>query len=140
VSFADLRQTVLQSHALNPAFFAETVQIGSPDDPDNLLNVVAKCEDVPQWMNRGTDGQNETRRGTFDQREWLRVTLSRDATKPNSYPGRPQPATPLYRSEARDADRRPFTFRNNIVYEGDQHAVYIFERPRRVGQGKGAGA
>jgi hypothetical protein len=140
VSFADLRQTVLQAHCLNTAYFAEMVQIGAPDDSDTLLNVRAKCEDVPQWMNRNTDGQNEARRGTFDQREWLRVTVSRDPNQANSYPSRPQPATPLYRAAARDGDRRPFTFRNNIVFEGDQHAVYIFERPRRVGQGKGAGS
>jgi hypothetical protein len=140
MSFADLRQTVIQGHALNPAYFGELVQIAAPDDSGTLLDVAAKVEAVPPWMRRGTDGDNEGRRGTVDQRDWLRVTVSRNSQFANNYQHRPQPATELYRSEARDPDRRPFTFRGMIVYEGDQHAVYIFERPRRVAQGRGVGS
>ena len=39
--------------------------------------------------------------------------------------------------ESIDADRRPFTYRGEILFEGDQHAVYVFERARRAVQGKG---
>jgi hypothetical protein len=140
MSFADLRQKVIQAHCLNTARFAEAVQIGAPDDSETLLNVRAKIEHEQAGPQRGSGAAstNEQRRGTFDERERIKVTVSRDASWQFAYPQRPQPATVLYRAAAIDADRRPFTFRGEVVYEGDQHAVYFFERPRRFGQGRGS--
>jgi hypothetical protein len=137
MTFADLRQTVVKNFALSADFFGETVQIDSPDDSDTPLEVNVKLEAVPPWMRRATDGLNEQRRGTIDEREWLRVMFSRNADDVNAYPTRPAIACKLVRDSARDPDPRPYTFRGEVVYEGDQHAVYIFERPRRFSQGRG---
>lgn len=141
MTFADLRQRCLQAHTLNPAYFGEEVEISDPEDPELLVTVRVKIEheqvsSIPA-NRRTSDSGNEQRRGTFDERERIRVTVSRDANWPYAYPQRPQPAARLLRAEARDSDRRPFVFRGEVVYEGDQHAVYSFERPRRIGQGRG---
>jgi len=139
MSFAALRQRVVQAHLVNLARFGETVQIGAPDDAGNLLEVRVKIEHDTLLNRKGNTmagSGNESRQSTLDERERIQVTVSRDPAWPYAYPRRPAPATALYRSEARDVDRRPFTFRGEIVYEGDQHAVYVFERPRRVVQGK----
>jgi hypothetical protein len=137
MSFAALRQTVLQAHALSSERFGELVQIGSPGDDATLIDVAAKCEVVPPWMRRSGGNDNDRRQGTLDEREWLKVTVSRDPAFANAYPTRPQPTASLYRDATKDADRRPYTFRGEVVFEGDQHAVYIFERVRKVAQGRG---
>jgi hypothetical protein len=139
MSFADLRQTVLAAHTLSTDYFGELVTIDAPDDSGTQLTAAVKIEAVPPWTPRMSGGNNDRRHGTLGEREWLRVTLNRNPLAANCYPGRPQLAAALYRAKARDADRRPFTFRGEIVFEGDQHAVYIFERPRIGSQGKQAG-
>jgi hypothetical protein len=136
MTFATLRQKVLQSHVLNASRFGEEVELGAPDGSGELLSVRALIEhDVYRAARRL--GSSDQMQGTFDERERIRVTLSRDVTWGLAYPSRPPTACPLHRSEEVDADRRPFTFRGDVVHEGDQHAVYIFERPRRAVQGKG---
>ena len=138
MSFAELRQTVLQGYALSTDYFAEDVEMGAPDDSGELLSVRVKIDTLYETRRGlGSNPANEARRGTLDERQRIKVTLSRDASWSRAYPGRPQLGTPLYRAEARDADRRPYTFRGEVAYEGDQHAVYVFERPRRVTQGAG---
>jgi hypothetical protein len=140
MTFAALRQTVLQAHCLASDRFAETVQIGAAENPEQLQDVTAKVEheQLGPRSGRRTNGPgNELLGGTLDERERIRVTVSRDPLFAGSYVSRPPPATPLYRAAAVDADRRPFTFRGEVLFEGDQHAVYIFERARRSVQGKG---
>lgn len=140
MSFAALRQTVLQAHCLSSDRFGETVQIGAPANPDELQDAVAKIEheQLGPRSGRRTNGPgNELLGGTLDARERIRVTLSRDAMFAGGYTSRPAPACPLYRAAAVDADRRPFTFRGEVLFEGDQHAVYVFERASRSVQGKG---
>jgi hypothetical protein len=138
MSFADLRQTVLASHVLSTDWFGELVEVDAPDDSAAKLSVAAKIESVPPYIRRGdADGRNEGRRGTIDEREWIQVTFNRNALAANSYPGRPQIACALKRGDDRDPDPRPYTFRGQIVFEGDQRSTYIFERPRRAAQGRG---
>jgi hypothetical protein len=140
LSFAALRQTVLRAHCLSSDRFAELVQIGSPANPASLQQVKAKIEheQLGPRSGRRTNGPgNELMGGTLDERERIQVTVSRDAEWTYAYPSRPAPATPLYRGAAIDSDRRPYTFRGEVLFEGDQHAVYIFERARRSVHGKG---
>lgn len=138
MSFAQLRQTVLQAHCLGTDRFAEDVEMDGEDG--NAKTVRAKIEHEqagPRSSSRGVRAAGRMeQRGTFDERERIRVTVSRDPTFAKAYPSRPQPATALYRAEAIDVDRRPFTFLGEVVFEGDQHACYIFERPRRTAQGR----
>jgi hypothetical protein len=152
MSFAELRQATLQGGALSSVLFAENVTITEPTQGAEPKTPRVKIEhdDMIRRRRGGTASGNESVHNTFDTRERIRVTLSRD---PNfvsddvvpvqlSYPTRPLVGATLLRSEARDpagdSDKpRGFAFRGELVFEGDQHAVYIFERPRRVIQGKG---
>jgi hypothetical protein len=140
MSFAALRQTVLQAHALSTDYFAEDVEIDGEDGAPRAVRVKIEHEQMgPSSSNRTSSRKlgDERDRGTFDERERIRVLVSRDPTQAKSYTGRPQPGASLSRSQARDPDRRPFVFLGEVVYEGDQHAVYVFERPRRIAQGRG---
>jgi len=140
MTFAALRQTVLQANCLSGDRFGETVEIGAPGSPETKQNVKCKIEheQLGPRSGRRTNGPgNELIGGTIDTRERIQVTLSRDASWQYSYPTRPAVATPLNRSASIDADRRPFTFRGEVIYEGDQHATYVFERSSRASQGKG---
>jgi hypothetical protein len=107
------------------------------------VRVKIEHDDMIRRRRGGTASGNESMQMTFDTRERIRVTVSRDADfAGGGYPTRPVPGATLVRSEARDpageSDKpRAFAFRGEIVFEGDQHAVYVFERPRRFSQGKG---
>lgn len=139
MTFAAIRQAALQAGALSSDLFAETVTITSPVEGEDPISVRAKIEheDMTRRRRGGTGSGNESIQNTLDERERICVVLSRDVLFSGSYPSRPPPAASLCRAEARDPDRRPFVFRGEILFEGDQHARYIFERPRRVSQGKG---
>lgn len=152
MSFAELRQTCLQGGALSSDQFAENVTITEPTEGAEPATPRVKIEhdDMIRRRRGGTASGNESMQMTFDTRERIRVTVSRN---PNwmsddvvpvllSYPTRPLVGATLLRSEARDpageSDKpRAFAFRGEIVFEADQHAVYMFERPRRFAQGKG---
>jgi hypothetical protein len=137
MSFAELRQTVLQAHTLSLDYFGEQVEIDAQDGSEGLVTATVKIEHE-EWRPARRTGADDQRQGTFDERERIRVTVSRDPTFEGAYQSRPLPACRLYRAAAIDADRRPFTYRGEVAYEGAQHAVYLFERPRRAAQGKGA--
>jgi hypothetical protein len=148
MSFAELRQAVLQGGALSSDLFAEDVTITPPQEGAEPVTVRAKIEydDMIRRRRGGTAGGNESVHMTLDTRDRIRVTVSRDATYAKALPERPLLAATLVRAEdlaaaaAGDSDSekpRQFAFRGEIMFEGDQHAVYIFERPRRLAQGKG---
>jgi hypothetical protein len=144
MSFADLRQTVLQGGVLNSDLFAEDVTIKSPEEGAEPATVRVKLEhdDMIRRRRGGTASGNESMQMTFDTRERIVVTLSRDAGFAGGLAVRPLVGTTLVRGDDRDppgeTDKpRAFAFRGEIVFEGDQHAVYVFERPRRLVQGKG---
>ena len=138
MTFAALRQAVLQGGALSSALFAEDVTITAPGDGAEPASVRVKIEhdDMVRRRRGGTASGNESSQLTFDTRERIRVTVSRDVNYVGGLAERPAPAATLVRSEARDPNQTPFAFRGEIVFEGDQHAVYVFERPRRIAQGK----
>lgn len=139
-TFAELRQICLRGGALSSSFFAEAIEIGSPANPEQLQDARAKIEheQLGPRSGRRTNGPgNELIGGTLDTRERILVTLSTDASWALAYPSKPAVATPLYRSASIDSDRRPFTFRGEVIFLGDQHATYVFERASRASQGKG---
>lgn len=129
VTFAELRQTVLQAHCLGEDRFAEDVEIGSRTVRAKITHESLLKSGMPKPANGGTR--------TVSEFERIMVTVSRDVTYEKSLPTRPQPGDTLLRSTERDPDRRPFQFASEIEFEGDQHAVYYFQRPRRVAQGGG---
>jgi hypothetical protein len=137
MTFAALRQTVLRAHALSTDRFAETVELTTAAE---TLQVRAKITHRQLGPRGGARSAmpGEDRRGTYDEREQIEVLVSRDASWEFALPTRPQPTDGLRRAVAIDPDQRPFTFRGEVIHEGDQHAVYVFERPRRIGQGKTA--
>jgi hypothetical protein len=136
VSFATLRQTVLRAHALSTDRFAEDVElIDAGADARTVRVKITHEQSGPRKGSR--QAASDQQRGTFDERERIEVLCSRDASWEAAIATRPQPACELRRAEAVDADTRPFTFVGEVIYEGDQHAVYLFERPRRVIQGRG---
>lgn len=136
MSFAQLRQTVLRAHALSTDRFAEDVEL--IDAGADARTVRVKITHEQAGPRRGSrQAASDNQRGTFDERERIEVYCSRDASWEYAIATRPQPACELRRAEAIDADTRPFTFLGAVIHEGDQDAVYVFERPRRVIQGRG---
>jgi hypothetical protein len=132
MTFAALRQTVLRANALSTDRFAEDLELTTASDTLTIRAKVTHRQLGPRGQTRSAMP------GTYDEREQIEVLVSRDATWPFALPTRPQPTDELRRAEAIDPDRRPFTFRGEVLYEGSEHAVYVFERPRRIGQGKTA--
>lgn len=125
MSFADLRRSALAFGALSTDKFAELVTIA---DYTGDHEVNAKIEhDNPRDRSRR---ENDT----VDTMERIRVTveIGSDALQ---LPKRPQPAATLMRSTARDPEQKPFQFADEIVFESDVYAAYIFTRPRRIAQG-----
>lgn len=137
MTFAALRQTVLRAHALSTDRYAETVELTTATATREVRAKVTHRQLGPRGQTRSAM-PGDDRRGTYDEREQIEVLVSRDASWELSLPSRPQATEELRRSESIDPDRRPFTFRGEVLFEGDQHAVYVFERPRRIGQGRTA--
>lgn len=129
MTFAEHRQRVLQACALSSDFFAETVTIGTQEVRAKITHESLLASGKPRPVDQGTR--------TVAEYERIMVLVSRNADEAQSLPVRPQPGDKLVRSSARDPDQRPFQFAGDVEFEGDQHAVYYFQRPRRVAQGGG---
>lgn len=127
MTFAEHRQRVLQACALSSDFFAEDVQIGARTVRVKIEHESLLATGKPKPADGGTR--------TVAEFERILVLVSRDASEDDSLPARPQPGETLVRSAARDQDQRPFQFAGDVEFEGDQHAKYYFQRPRRVAQG-----
>lgn len=126
MSFADLRRLGLRFGATSTEQFAELVTIA---DYTGSHEVNAKIEhDNPRDRNRRESD-------TVDTMERIRVTVEIGSDS-LQLPKRPQPAATLMRSAAHDPEQKPFQFADEIVFESDVHAVYIFSRPRRIAQGR----
>lgn len=135
MTFADVRKAVLNACALSTDFWAETVEIV---DGDSSRTCTVKVEHEQLGKRIQTAGGNQVPSDqTLDELERIRVTFSRD---PNfaggGMPRKPNVGSGLLRSSDRDSDRRPFAFAGEVDFEGDQHAVYIYQRTRRVSQGR----
>jgi hypothetical protein len=137
MSFAALRQKCLQAHALGNDRYAEDLTLTSTDGEERVVRAKVTHSQI------GSPGTGKTAgamlESTFEELERIEVLVSRDVSYAKSLPTRPQPGTGLNRDESLDDDGRPFSFAGEVVYEGDQHAVYIFQRPRRIVQGRAMG-
>ena len=131
MSFADVRKAVLNANALSIEFWAEDVEVGGQ-------SYRVKIEHEQLGKRIQTAGGNQVPSdNTLDELERIRVTFSRDpGFEHGGLPRKPNVGTGLSRAIERDADRRPFVFAGEVDFEGDQHAVYIFQRTRRVSQGR----
>jgi len=138
MTFAVLRQNVLQKGTLS--FFGELVDFTRRGGTTSTPKVkISHRQSGPQSDSRRQAGPQ--RNNTVDELEQIEVTVSRDATFVDgagtclAMVDKPDPGDTLCRAPARDSDRRPFMFSGEIVFEGDQHAVYVFQRPRRFAAG-----
>lgn len=132
MTFATLRQTVLQQGALNPAFFAETASLTTraSGKSQDLTVKVTHRQTGPQGV--GLRQAGPIQKTTVDEMEQVEVLFSRDPTFAGGGLARkPDPGDEIRRAPEADADKRPFMFAGEVVFEGDQHAVYVFQRPRR---------
>lgn len=118
---------MLVANALGEDRFAEDVEIGSRTVRAKITHESLLQTGKPTPRNTGTQ--------TVSEHERIMVLVSRVATYEKSLPERPQPGDSLVRAVDRDPDRRPFQFAGDIEFEGDVHAVYYFQRKRRVSQG-----
>ncbi len=118
---------MLLANALGEDRFAEDVEIGSRTVRAKVTHESLLQSGKPKPSNQGTQ--------TVAEFERIMVLVSRVASYEKSLPQRPQPGETLFRAADRDADTRPFQFAGDIEFEGDVHAVYYFQRPRRVVQG-----
>lgn len=133
MTFATLRQTILRKGALNTAFFAELGSLtrratGAAEDYTVKVTHRQAGSQGLSLRQAGPMKQN-----TVDEMEQIEVLFTRDP----SFEGgglirKPDPGDQFIRTTARDSDRRPFIFGGEVVFEGDQHAVYVFQRPRRT--------
>lgn len=130
MSFATLRQTVLQKGVL--AFYGESASFARRGGMSvNVTVKIAHRQSGPQSDGRRQAGP--VRSNTVDELEVIEVTFSRDSTYTGgALTDKPDPGDTLQRLATRDSDRRPFVFAGEVMFEGDQHAVYVFQRPRRM--------
>lgn len=138
MTFATMRQTVLQNGTLY--FFGELVDVVRRSGQTSSPKVkISHRQSGPQNDSRRQAGP--ARSNTVDELEQIEVTVSRDPTFVDTAGNclamteKPDPGDTLCRAVTRDADRRPFSFSGEIAFEGDQHAVYVYQRPRRFAQG-----
>lgn len=136
MSFAELRQSVLQAHSLSTDRFAEDVTLVDPADAESTAR--AKITQAQLGELTGTRQIPTQLEQTYDEMEVIKVLVSRDSSWEFGVPTRPQPGSGLRRDASRDADQRLFSFTGEVEFEGDQHAVYFYQRPRRVVQGRQA--
>jgi hypothetical protein len=134
MSFAALRQTCLRAFALGEDKFAEDVTL--IDGEGNERTVRVKITVGQLGLLSGTRQIPPQEDMTFEELELIEVLVSRDPLYAKSCPGRPQPGSALRRDPTKDEDGRKYGFSGQVLFEGDQHAVYLFQRPRRLTQGR----
>lgn len=131
MTFASLRQTILQKNTLSTAFFGEVATLTRLSGVSGEVQV--KVAHRQQGPRGGRRQAGPMRTSTVDELEEIEVLFTRDASFAGGGLARkPDPGDQFLRAAARDADRRPFVFAGEVVFEGDQHAVYVFQRPRRM--------
>jgi|GEM_PF-3795476 len=134
MTFAELRQSIYQATVLSTDFFAEDCEyrLATNQPPKTIRAMISHSQDTS--ARAGTLSVGMKSDGTVDEFERIEVCVSRDPNYEGSLPERPRAGSLLHRSPERDSDRRPFAFAA-VKYEGDQHAIYIFQRATRVAQG-----
>lgn len=137
-AFAQQRQAALLAGPLNKDYWAEDVQM-QVEGAWQTVTVKISLGSVNDAQGRlvGATGIF-SQGGTTDQSERIDVCLSRDPTNATAVPNTPMIGSQLIRSETRDADRRPYSYKGECKQQEEFHAVYVFERPRRAAQGKRA--
>lgn len=137
MSFADIRRHTLHNHTLNPDHFGEdatfTSQRPRADVPVRVKVTMRQTGNTTSATNAGNRPSNNQ-----DEKEKIEVVFSRDGSwEFGGLTRKPEYGDKFQRSEARDPDRRAYQFAGEIVFEGDVHAVYVFERERSYVKGTG---
>lgn len=127
MSFAELRQHVLENTLLATNYFAEEGSYVPHGGSSRRVNCHVRFR-----------RQTTTNDGTRDEQEIIEVLVGRDPT--NQTIGgidRPQSGERFYRSPSRDPDCRPYTFTGEILDEAANKWRLVFSRRRRTAQGRG---
>ncbi len=127
-AFDDLRKKVLQQGALS--LFGETVELSDQNGTHELTVKIETRQAAPKNQSTGTDSHSRAATGTVDQTEQVRVTIDKSAIAYALRVGSKMTRT------IDNTDDRPFVFAGEIEFNGPVHAVYVFQRPLRVSQGR----
>lgn len=135
MDFAALRQHVTAQTSLSTDWFAEDVTWATRDGTTSTKTVKIEYESKP----RGGDGgqRNTLAQTQADNDERIRVVVSTDATFAGGYiDAVPDIGTKVTRAAARDSDERPFVFTGQVIARGEYSLTLLFQRARRVYDGR----
>lgn len=137
MSFYEQRQSAIQNGALALGYFAEDAFYSSRSGTEKTARVKITHRQFGS-ANTSKLGGNAAplKNNTLDEMEQVEIMFSLDPTFDYSIPRKPDPGDKIIRTPARDPDQRPFLFTGEVVYQGDLHGAYVFQRPRRFIQGK----
>lgn len=135
MSFADTRRQVLHNYTLSTDYFGEDAQLIRR----NKQVVPVRVKVTHRQAGNILSNTAGVRPGSSqDEKERIEVVFSRDTTwEFGGIDRKPDTGEEFMRSDSRDKDRRPFQFAGEVVFEGDVHAVYVFERQRGMVKGGG---
>lgn len=134
-AFYEQRQAALQAGPLNTELWGELVEMDADGSRKSIrVKIAHAAVNDAQGRLVGATGVFP-KGGTQDESERIRVTVSRDPRNADAVVNTPFVGHTLKRSQARDADRRPYSFKGEIEHQEEHFAVYIYERPRRATQG-----
>lgn len=133
MSFLTFRRNSLHNNTLSLKFFGEDAVLTRRSNQ----NLPLRCKVTHRQAGNVVGRQaGQAHPNTVDELEQIEVLFSRDASwEFGGLATKPDPGEQLLRSPERDADRRPFLFAGEVMFEGDIHAVYVFQRPKRFVQG-----
>lgn len=128
MTFAALRRSVLENQILSTDWFAEEVTYTPRGGTAATVTVKIEVETKPRREGPRPGGRDEV-----DTTERIRVLVSRDEdVAGGAIVDTPAIGAQLVRAEAADSDTRPYTFTGEVLARSPWHAVYVFERARRV--------
>lgn len=133
MTFAESRRETLHNYTLSPDYFGEDATLVRRNRQTVPVRVKVTHR---QTGNTVTNMAGTRPNSSQDEKERIEVVFSRDTTW--QYGGidrKPDTGDEFLRSDTRDKDRRPFQFAGEVVFEGDVHAVYVFERQRAMVKG-----
>lgn len=127
MTFAALRQHVLETTALSTDWFGEDAACLVPGDA--VITLTVKVE----WLDKAKrPGSQPQARQQVDTAEKIRVMISHDPDCSGGYLREtPLVGTRLTRSESVDADVRPWVYAGEAIARTPLFGVYVFERARR---------
>lgn len=126
MTFAALRQTVIQATLFGLDWFAENVTLRTAPGTESTARVKIEQETRPPQR-----GDKPSAMRDNDGAERIRVVVCRDATFDGAVTDRPAVGSALIRSADKDPDVRPYLFTGECLAFCDTHATYVYHRARK---------